>query len=91
MELYKRTGSFSAVSETLNIPESTVRLAKKREDETGSPQPGKRGRKLGTETVCTPELLLELQNFINLNPSTTLKAMREHLARITIHLSMFPM
>ena len=80
MKLYKRTGSFSAVSESLNIPESTVRLAKKREDETGSPQPGKRGRKVGTATVCTPELLLELQNFIDLNPSTTLKAMREHLA-----------
>ena len=68
------------VSKICNIPASTVRDAIKRNNETGSPMPRKRGRKEGTGTIFTEEAITKLQDFIDLHPDVTLVQMRDYIS-----------
>lgn len=72
--------SLNEAARLANIAPSTLRDARKRMEETGSPQPRKRGRKEGSGKIFTEEAIRKLQDFIDLHPEVTLTQMRDHIA-----------
>ena len=72
--------SVRSVSRKTGIPESTIRKARDRFNETGSISPRKRGRPTGTNRIFTDESLEGLQDFIDTHPESTLKNMQSYLS-----------
>ena len=73
------SSTVTEVSQNTDIPASTIRDARKRLAETGSPDPRKRGRKEGSGRIFTNESLEGLQDFIDTHPSATIKDMQKYL------------